>query len=70
MGWGFEDGGRRGIVADTDQNRMNLPAAPADVGGTVLAKCEAAMMVQLLMFAGRTQRKLLGGVRWETCKAI
>jgi len=28
------------------------PATPADVGGNVLAKCEAAMMVRLLMSQG------------------
>ena len=32
---------------------MPYPAAPADVGGNVLAKCEAAMMVRLLMSQDR-----------------
>jgi hypothetical protein len=32
---------------------ITYPAAPADVGGNVLAKCEAAMMVRLLMSQDR-----------------
>jgi hypothetical protein len=32
---------------------ITYPVAPADVGGNVLAKCEAAMMVRLLMLQDR-----------------